>query len=274
VEVIQTTHAGHALELARDYRIPPGTDPARAALVVIGGDGSFHELVNGTMQRDASRVGPAPTVGVIPGGTGNALALDLGVSDPEVAAQAVCAGFTREIDLHHVVHSVDSRAVYSMNLVIWGIGSEANLTAEKLRWMGPMRYDVGAFWNIMKNRPHACTLRIDGIVVEDDVPVVDIQLNQYAGNSMRFAPHARVDDGLIDVVFIRRCGRMRLLNLLGLLGKGTHVLAPEVEYVQCQEISLSTPAPEPIVIDGENYATTPVTITCVPQAIRIFTPEN
>ena len=86
VELIvrESEYAGHAIEIAR-------TEPLEgvSVMAIIGGDGSFHELVNGIHQREDGKRVP---LGLIPGGSGNCVMADLGTWDPIVAARRIVDG--------------------------------------------------------------------------------------------------------------------------------------------------------------------------------------
>ena len=74
IDVQPTTHSGHATEIAQER------DLARyQALVVIGGDGTFNEVVTGLLRR-APGASPVPPLSLIPGGTGNSIANSMGIA--------------------------------------------------------------------------------------------------------------------------------------------------------------------------------------------------
>jgi diacylglycerol kinase (ATP) len=266
VVVHRTTHAGHAAELGASIEV---RDRDREAIVSIGGDGTFHELVNGVMARGG---GDRPAVGVIPGGTGNSLCVDLKLKTPEEAARVICEGQVRWMDLGECVYGADSKRLFFINLVATSIAAESNATAEKMRWMGPLRYDVGAAINIFKFRSHPQTVTVDGHALEGDFPLVAVLNNQHAGSNMRFSPVASLDDGRLDLVLgEKRGGRRRLLNLLGKLGKATHALAPECSIYHFQTLSVESKQGQmPVIVDGECVGETPVRITCRARALEII----
>ena len=89
VTTLITEYAGHAGEMAR-------TVPLLDGFVGIGGDGTAHEIANGMLQREADdRV----AIGIIPAGSGNTWAFDLGLEDAEDAARVVAAGETMPVDV-------------------------------------------------------------------------------------------------------------------------------------------------------------------------------
>ena len=273
VTVLQTQHAGHATEIAANAHgeRPDDLD----ALVALGGDGTFHEVINGLLQASGGERVELP-VGLIPGGTGNSIATDLmhdvGGANPVVAAEIIRDGMLRSMDCGLYV-GPDDAPHYFANLVTTGLGTDSNATAEKLRWLGPMRYDVGALWRILRMRSYAAKVTIDGTVFEGEFPLVAIQNNQHAGNKYRMAPAASLDDGYLDVVFGTTRAKGKLINLLGQLDKGTHVMDDEIQYFKFKRLTYEPASGHEVVnIDGENVGVAPFTVSIVPQALRMFCP--
>ena len=90
VSIIRTDFPGHAKDLATSSDLD-----GYAGFLVLGGDGTFNEVVNGMFARSDGKTFP---IGLIPGGSGNSLLHDLGLVDPVAAAEAIVAGHTRFID--------------------------------------------------------------------------------------------------------------------------------------------------------------------------------
>ena len=85
------------------------------------------------------------------------------------------------------------------------------------------------------------------------------------------APRAKLDDGLIDLIVIRSgISRIRLLQVLPLLFKGTHINEPEVEYFQTSKFSLKPKTNDILNIDGEIMGTTPIHAKVLPNILKIF----
>ena len=99
--------------------------------IVVGGDGTMHELINGMMTRTDGRKLP---IGLITGGTGNSFMHDMDCLDPVNAAKRIVTDRRRSIDIFRC--EADGTIYYGFNIVGWGIPTDANNLAEKLRWMG------------------------------------------------------------------------------------------------------------------------------------------
>lgn len=163
---------------------------------------------------------------------------------------------------------------YSHNLVTWGLGVDSTLKAEKMRWMGPIRYDVGILMAIMANNRRQATLTLDGKEMEGDYTLFLIQNSQTGGSLLPLAPGASLDDGLMDIGILKKMTRRGILKAFGMLkSEGRHVFHPRVDYHRFTTLSIETPTPAAINVDGENIGSTPLNMEVIPQAIEVFTPS-
>ena len=108
---------------------------------------------------------------------------------------------------------------YSHNLVTWGLGVDSTIKAEKMRWMGSIRYDVGILMAIMANNRRTASLYLDGHKMEDDFTLFLIQNSQTGGSLLPLAPGASLDDGLMDIGILKKMTRRDILKAFGLLKK-------------------------------------------------------
>ena len=92
------------------------------------------------------------------------------------------------------------------------------------------------------------------------------------GHGMRIAPRARLDDGKLDVCFVRRTSKLRLLRLFPTVFSGGHLSLPEIEYAQCSALKIESPRPLDIFADGEFIGCTPAEVRVRPRALRVIVP--
>eukprot|EP00967_Tisochrysis_lutea_P136906 scaffold244841_cov34-Tisochrysis_lutea.AAC.1 len=169
--VVQTARQAHTVELARTVDLG-GVD----ALCAIGGDGTISELVTGFLQRpDAEQA--AVGLGFIPAGTGNALMREWAATRPpkhlpaaadaKKIVDAIISGRCRQMDVVRGECQAADGSPFtrmSVNAIHWGLGTDANVQAEKLRMLGPIRYDLGILYELMKMRKRPCTITAKGAV--------------------------------------------------------------------------------------------------------------
>jgi YegS/Rv2252/BmrU family lipid kinase len=272
VELLKTERPWHGKELAQQVNLE-GHD----AFCVIGGDGTLHEVVNGLMLRPQAQHIP---LAVIPGGTGNSLANDLGLSSVDAALAALLAGKSVPMDLGEIRFrdpEGKEEQRYFLNLVGLGMGVRANLTAENLRWLGFQRYNAAILYHIAQNKGLRVEIVADGTrlagLSRDSKPlsIVMIQNTVHGGKNLILAPAAKIDDGSLDLVFAPQMGRLKMISLFNRVTKdGSHVKEPGVHAGTFKTLSIRTPVPEPINMDGENYGTTPVDITVKAKQLEII----
>jgi diacylglycerol kinase (ATP) len=193
-----------------------------AGVVAFGGDGTVHEVVQGLMERP---VAGRPALGVVPCGTGNSLARDLGLRTWRDAAATLHRNRTRRIDLARV--EVDGAPKYCINVVGWGAIARINRRAERLRWARDRRYDLASILELLQPWPLPPGGAVRGGQTEDML-LGAACLTEHTGSGMRMAPGAKLDDGLVDVVEIRRGSRVRLVGLLSAVYRAAHLRSPLV----------------------------------------------
>ena len=106
--------------------------------------------------------------------------------------------------------------------------------------------------------------------IDEDLVFVEVANSRYTGTSFLIAPEAKIDDGLLDVIILKKISRLKILRLFPTIYSGTHINYPEVETRKVKSISIETPSPMPLMPDGEFFAQTPVTISCQQHALKIF----
>jgi sphingosine kinase len=241
--------------------LPPGYD----GVCAVGGDGTIHEVVNGLMERNHPALIP---LGLIPAGTGNDVAKHLGVSSPIQAARRIVARRTIPFDVIKV--EAGGRTDYCVTIVGWAGVAEINGTAERLRMLGSPRYAVAAFFRILLAKRHRARLVLDDRTVDDDFLLVAVCNTVFSGSGMRLAPRARIDDGKLDVVILRRASRWQMLRLFAKVFDGSHVDMPGVEYHQVRSMSILSDDRMPLDVDGEIKGAAPASVEVMPGAIRVF----
>lgn len=138
LDIRETEYAGHAGDMINGMDLS-GYD----GFCLIGGDGTLHEVINGLLTRDDEKTIP---IGCIPAGTGNSFMHDLDCLDPVLAARRIVGRETRPIDVARV--TMGREVVYCFNIVGWGMVTDINVSAEKLRWLGEQRYNVTTLMHV------------------------------------------------------------------------------------------------------------------------------
>ncbi len=260
LDVHVTEEAGHARRMAKEFDLADYD-----GLCLVGGDGTVHEAVGGLLERDEADSLP---LGIIPCGTGNDVAKQLGIDSPLDAAWRIVAGRTGPFDVARV--ETGDRIDYCVTLVGWTGVSDINCKAERLRILGPSRYAAAALWQLLFPKRRRAKLVLDDQSIEDDFMLVAACNTIFSGSGMRLAPRAKVDDGKIDVVILRDASRRQLLRMFTKVFDGSHVDMPCVEYYQVRSLSILSADRDPLDLDGEIKGTVPMSLEVIPGGVRFF----
>lgn len=235
------------------------------AVVAAGGDGTLFRVLNGLVL-NAHRC----SLGVIPMGTGNAFARDMGLqrNDWIGALDIIGRGRTRPADIGEV--RCENRRFYFLNIVGVGFVVDAGITASKLKFTGPVSYSLAALWNMLRLKHQHLQFVCDGAAEKTDSLFLELSDRRYTGTNFLIAPGASIDDGLLDLTLLKRVSRRRLLRLFPTIFSGRHVKFEEVQTGQIRELQLLKPAGMPLMADGELIGQTPATIRCLPAAIDLL----
>ena len=120
--------------------------------------------------------------------------------------------------------------------------------------------------------PTEMTLTIDGEERRVRLHEALAMNGDYTAGGMWVSPEARPDDGLLDVVLLGDFSKGEFVLTFPKIYRGRHVSHRKVEIVRARELRVSSPAPLPVVLDGEQPGTTPVRLEIVPRALRLRVP--
>ena len=205
------------------------------SVVVAGGDGSLHTVVNALGRADLLG---SVRLGLVPLGTGNDFARGVGIPlDPKEAAAAVVAGRTRPIDV-----IADDAGLLVVNNVHLGVGAQASREAR--RWkgrLGRLGYVVGAV--VAGVRPEFIRVQVtvdgDTLLPRRRVAQVAIGNGPNVGGGTELVPDADPGDGRLIIVVSRTVGPFNRLVYAARLRAGTHTLMKEVSRVTGREVTVT-----------------------------------
>ena len=242
------------------------------ALMSVGGDGTLSEIITGLLKREDDSSERIP-ISIIPSGSGNSQANDMDIVDYLDAINRVSKGHLRKMDVGKVtfMDGEEKKVRYSHNLVGWGLGVDANILAEKMRFLGPIRYDLGSLMSIIRGKVRKAKCYFDGNLIDSSFILLLIQNTKTGGDRLTLAPMAHVDDGKMDLGVIYHISRFKVLKLFNQLkASGSHVWNPNVEYYRFKHLVIETEEPTFINVDGENLGTTPLEVEVMASALKVF----
>jgi YegS/Rv2252/BmrU family lipid kinase len=275
-----------------EFTIGPGdaTKLARRAvsegyemIVSVGGDGTMNEVVTGLFPEGPSPAAPTRkdvVLGSVRRGTGGDFARFLGLPGeiPECVAH-LAGDNTRQTDLGIAeITSHDGSPSWRafLNIASFGlsglIDKKVNNTTKLLG--GKASFAMGLVRALAEYRPQAVEVKVDGqLLYESTMIACAIANGQYFGGGMRFAPEAKIDDGLFEVVSVQTIGLKEVLSVADLYsGKITQWQATRTARGQRIEATPKAGAQVLLDIDGEQPGVLPATFRVVPSAARIKIP--
>jgi diacylglycerol kinase (ATP) len=250
-----TEGPGHAADLAREAR-------TRGAAVVVawGGDGTVNEVGSVLAFGETS-------LAIVPAGSGNGLARELGIPcNPTAAIGIALTGYERTID----AGEFDGRLFFN----VAGVGLDARVArrfaAGGLARRGLLRYVAATARELFAFVPEEYIVVADGERASVRVFLVAVANAQQYGSGACIAPHARIDDGRLDVVCVGYRSPLAALLPLPRLFTGTLDRVPGVSMRAARFVELQAPGPVPYHVDGEPHAGGPVLMARArPAALRV-----
>ena len=233
-------------------------------LIISGGDGSVAEAADVVAGTDV-------VLGVVPGGTGNLLAVNLGLpTDPAAAFKAATHGLVRSIDV--------GRANGRVFLLVAGIGADARMVRDadrdlKRRW-GVLAYAIA----VLKNLSRPLTryrITVDGETFTRRAQSVLVGNLGKITAGLELIPGADPTDGILEVTVLRARSVSDLAQLFFRTLLGQRQSDNLTEIRKGRRITIETEPPQPVEIDGNHLGSTRrLEITVEPAALKIATPER
>jgi diacylglycerol kinase (ATP) len=260
-----TERPGHAEELAL-----AAAREGAPIVAAFGGDGTVGDVARGIYGAQTGDEASASALGILPSGTGNDVARNLGLPiDPESACETLQRGRVRRIDLgmingrpfiNNAGTGFDAAVMGVMNTSIRFVRGKPAFILAILKLLP----SFGAF---------SLTLSRDGGPAETLPAMMVSVLNGpvYAAG-MKACPGASVDDGELDVLVIREMPKAKLLALFPKVIAGEHAQHPAVWLFRAKQLSLSCDPSHPLTLDGEIIPSAPARIHVLPGALNVIAP--
>ena len=179
--------------------------------------------------------------------------------------------------LHFLYDQISSERYFCC---VAGCGLDAETNRRANRMPGWFRrfggYVLSALVSVLRYKPRTMTVSTadgEGTFrqrVSEPALLVAVGNAASYGRGMRIATKAKMDDGQLDVCFVRRAGKLRVIRLLPTVFTGDHLALPEVEYFGAEHLWLETESPLSIYADGEYICETPAEIRVKPSALHVI----
>lgn len=235
-KIYNTEYAGHATEIARELSKTPDTK-----IIMMGGDGSFNEILNGIENFENV------TLGIIPCGTGNDFVRASGhPTDPKRAIELILKNNVGHVDF------IDLGKRRCLNVAGAGMDVDVLIKYESMKcFRGKIKYYASLIYTLIHLKFHKLRVTVDGKSMDKTVFMIGVGNGTCIGGGMPISPHSKVDDGLLNVVIVNELPKRKIpLTLLKFL-KGKHIDMPFTEEYTGKEVVVEVLDDGRIETDGE-----------------------
>ena len=237
-----------------------------ARVVAAGGDGTVNAVANGL-------VGSQSALGVLPCGTVNVFALELGLPGRlDRAWEIARASAARSVDVGKILFADGREHVF---VQFAGIGLDAQVVRETSfetkRLLGPFSYVLAGVRLLAESAPEV-PIRTD-LGEEVRGTIVLVGNGAYYGGRFRMFPNARNDDGWLDACVFTGTSALDLIRYIQGVLLGLHPTLTDVVFLRGRRFDL-TAVEAPLEADGDLLGSTPATIEIMPGSLRVIAPSS
>ena len=256
-----TTGAGDA-----QYAASLANDNGFDLIIAVGGDGTINEVVNGI-----SRKKKRSKVGIIPTGTTNDFARALNIPrDIEKAVDIIVADQSMKLDIGKVNEQ------YFVNIA--GGGDLTELTydvpSKSKAMVGQLAYYMKGIEMLPSIRPVRTTIEYDGHVIDEEIMLFLVGNTNSIGGFEKLAPDAKLNDGLFDLIILKKLNIAEFIRVATMAMRGTHLDHKDIIYAQAKKIRVMPVDKMQLNIDGEFGGLLPGTFENFKEHIEFFVPES
>ncbi|HMD59841.1 MAG TPA: YegS/Rv2252/BmrU family lipid kinase [Opitutaceae bacterium] len=259
-DMVATDGPGHATEIAREAVAAGCT-----RVVAVGGDGTVNEVAQALIHTPAALC-------LVPCGSGNGLALHLGLPKalPEALELATgTSGRTAELD------TGTANGLPFVNVMGLGLDAEVSRRFNRLVRRGLPAYARTALAAFLSRRTERCRITVGEHRETIDALLISVANSDQYGNNARIAPHARVDDGVLDLVAVRPIGVVGAALFGAQLFLGSIDRNPAVRRLRGARFLIERHAAGIIHTDGETHAAAAsVEVLARPRSLRFIVPQD
>jgi diacylglycerol kinase (ATP) len=235
-------------------------------VVAYGGDGTVMEVVNGLLGTEAA-------LGIVPGGTGNVLSIELEI--PQNSEEAARLLVSPDAQIRKVDVGQSGERSFVLRAYVGFDAQRIQMTTREMRdRYGKMAYLIAALKAIAESKAMRYHLTLD----DEDVECEGFTcIVENAGNmgvrGLSLVPNVSISDGLLDVIVIHGLDPLSLASALGSIAD-TPLDPDRFHHWQAREITIATDSPQAVIGDGETWGETPISVKVLPGAVRVIRPSE
>jgi diacylglycerol kinase family enzyme len=208
-------------------------------------------------------------IGIIPTGSGNSIVHDMGYLDYHIAIERALSDNIRLMDVNKAVF--DNEVRLSVSVIGWGMFSFGNVLAEKLRFLGTIRYDIASIIKLLEKTIYKAKISIDDKSSDISCAFMVGCNSMYTGKGMKIAPLGGFYDDMIDMVLVKDdVSRLQLTTIFKKVYTGDHINLPYVHTSQVKSFSIDALKDSYFNVDGETIKSRKVSVEILPKTIKLL----
>lgn len=251
-------------------------------IIAVGGDGTLNEVVNGFFENDLP-INPSAVLSHICSGTGCDFNRSFSSSrDFYTKINSIAEGEARRIDVgrvrYHNDRTGETEIRYFINSASCGLSGATCRTVNSLVFWkklgGKIAFQWGVISTLLRYKSKKLRLRVDDHYDEVlEANTIAVCNGRFFGGGMQIAPEALLDDGVFDIIAIRKLSLFQVLKWFPLIYRGTHLKKKDmVVALRGKKVSIEPCQPEDAAlfeIDGESPGGVPAVLEILPAALLI-----
>lgn len=246
-------------------------DMVSSVIYACGGDGTLHEVINAACNYQHV------SVGFVPCGSGNDFIKNFNNSHYFNNIESQMQGKSVDLDLIKVNNE------YAATVLNIGLDADVAFNMHKFKKIpfinGPTRYYLAILYCLFNRLGKNIEVKTDTNELIKGSFIIGVVANgQYYGSGYNCAPLAKVNDGILDLCFVKNISRLKILNLLGSYKKGQHLINPKISkyvtYVKFKHAKIKLMEATNVCMDGEKYIYDEINISIKENALKFWLPKG
>lgn len=249
-------------------------------VIAVGGDGTVHEVVNGFFEQ-GRLINPECELGIVASGSGRDIAKNVGLPRSwEEQVQCLADGQTRRVDVGCVTFrdmKGQTGAQYFVNECQVGIGGEVVRRVQQFhkRFGGTLAFASESVRALFQYRSPSLSVQLgEKEMLSGAFLGLVIANGSLMGGGMKLAPHAKLDDGLFDLLAVPDYPLPRRLWSFFKIYRGTHLTVSGMKYLKTEAVKVTSEEPTLVATDGELLGTTPCDVAMLKSALKVRCSSN
>lgn len=235
-----------------------------------GGDGTLNEVINGIYGFDNI------SLTCYPSGSGNDFVKNFGAVEDFLSLENLISGQAKKVDV------LKFNGRYALNICNLGFDGEVAYNFTKFKRMprvsGKTAYNLAVLYSLLSKMKHQVQITTEeGEIYDGYILLAAIANGLCYGGGFYCAPEAKVDDGIIDLIVVKKISRFRLLKFIKYYKRGTHLnnkkLAKYIIYKKCRNVSFNSKKELSLSFDGEIIRTKKLDFEILPQKLDFIIPK-